>query len=151
MTNPGVVDVVITQTLRIDLERAGFSGLGFKPVIKTHIVDLDWSSWDRSAPNPAEYPTTGEPEDYILSRPHAPDIANAIGDIWQLWPSHQGRAVQMADGVALVGATAKSSDFVLAPLGRNDYVFVSERVTRWLAERTGEWIRFKEFPVIDTE
>ena len=149
MTAPGIVDVVATRALRTALEEAGFSGLGFRPVIKKHIVELDWQSWDRSAPEPAEHPPSGEPEDYILSRPHATEVAEVLGELWQLWPSHQGRAEQRPEGVTLVGPSAQGSDFVLAPLGRNDYVLVHERAMNWLAERVGEWIQFKEFRVAD--
>jgi hypothetical protein len=149
MTAPGIVDVVLTQSLRAVLEGAGLSGLGFRPVVKRHIVELDWQFWDRSSPEPAEYPSTGEPEDYILSRPHAPNVADALGELWQLWPSHRGCVEQRPEGVTLIGPTAQGSDFVLAPLGRNDYVLVSEFAMKWLTGRVGEWVRFKEFRVAD--
>jgi len=79
ITFPGAGDVVVTRELRVALEGSGLTGLGFGALIKQHIVRLEWESWDGDADEPAEYPEGGEPEDYILGRPHSASAANAMG------------------------------------------------------------------------
>ena len=68
VTFPGVSDIVVTDAVKRELE-IRLPALHFLPLIKKHIVRLDWQNWDPTA-RPAAPPITGEPEDYILKNPH---------------------------------------------------------------------------------
>lgn len=76
---PGLGDLLVTDAFRARLEESPLAGLGFRPVEKTRIVRLEWEHWDQDDFEPEEYPDSGEPEDYILSRPHDPELAARIG------------------------------------------------------------------------
>src|SRR6202020_580856 len=65
VTLPGLGDIVATSDLKIDLEASDFNQLTFAPVLKARIVEYRWEQWDLTSENPAEYPETGEPENYI--------------------------------------------------------------------------------------
>ena len=81
---PGIADIVVTNDFKHLLEGSGLTGFTFQPVIKKHIVFLEWEKWDKKSEEPLEYPGTGEPEDYILERAHSPELAQQIGDLWEL-------------------------------------------------------------------
>ena len=49
ITLPNYNDVIVTQGLQLALEQSGLTGFSFQPVIKRHIVDLDWEGWDVTA------------------------------------------------------------------------------------------------------
>lgn len=78
------IDVVVTDEFRRQFESSGLLGVQFRPVIKHHIVELDWSSWDTAEDEPPEYPESGEPEDFILARPHSPKAAATMPELWEL-------------------------------------------------------------------
>jgi hypothetical protein len=67
-----------------NLEVSGLIGLSFRPVIKKHIVEVDWTAWDLNTDEPLYYPDSGEPEDYILAGQHSDSIANGMGNLWEL-------------------------------------------------------------------
>jgi len=48
------------------------------------VVELPWETWDLDAEQPAEFPESGEPEDYILGRPHSPNAATELGELWEI-------------------------------------------------------------------
>ena len=77
-------NIVITDEFKDKLESSGLSGFAFQPVMKERIVDLDWQEWDDTLNDPPVYPETGEPEDYILERPHSPDLAEKMGQLWEV-------------------------------------------------------------------
>jgi hypothetical protein len=90
VTLPGIGDIVVTAAARAELEQSGMSGLTFRTVDKARIVEFNWNSWDQTAPKPAHYPDSGEPEDYILSRPHDDQCARDLGDLFELVPTSGG-------------------------------------------------------------
>jgi hypothetical protein len=61
ITFPGLPGIVVTDSFRSALETSKLTGFTFQPIIKHHIVDLDWSDW--KGDEPAFYPESGEPED----------------------------------------------------------------------------------------
>jgi hypothetical protein len=79
ITFPGIADVVLTSVARDWLAASGLTGFTFQPVLKTHIVNLQW---DPSEPEPVDPPE--EPEDYLLDVDHDPEIAEMLGDLWEL-------------------------------------------------------------------
>lgn len=83
---PGAGHVVLTDAARLSVE-ARVPELTFRPVAKTRIVRLDWHEWDLSAEEPAEYPSSGEPEDYVLARRHDRELAERMGPLWELFPT----------------------------------------------------------------
>ena len=84
ITFPGLGSVILTNEARKHLESFGLSGFSFLPVERKHIVELRWDQWDLTAAEPPEYPDSGEPEDYILARPHSPVAAEELGELWEL-------------------------------------------------------------------
>lgn len=86
ITLPGLGDIVATSDFMKELDASNFTQLTFAPVLKARIVEYHWEQWDRASEKPAEYPETGEPEDYILARPHSEPIAEQLGDLWErMW------------------------------------------------------------------
>jgi hypothetical protein len=76
--------MVLTDAARTLLESSGLTGFSFLPVEKKLVVELHWESWNLSAEEPADYLSSGEPEDYILGKPHSPTVAMAMGKLWEL-------------------------------------------------------------------
>ncbi len=154
ITFPGLGDVVLTAPARANLEASGLSGFSFRPVVKKLIVDLHWEAWDLSADEPAEYPEGGEPENYILGRPHSPIATAAIGDLWEL----------VVDKTATVIKPERKprqpwSDFFKecridvstwngADIFRSQNfgsIFLSERGRDWFLNNFGLYVRVDEF------
>lgn len=139
VTLPGLSDVIVTDTARRALERA-VPGLSFRPVVKARVVRIEWEGWDRAADEPAEYPSSGEPEDYILEHPHDDALAEKLGPLWEVVPAvvptiqlEGGRINDAAyDGQDLVRANALA--------GHN---FVSPRLMKALAAVGEGWIAFR--------
>jgi len=129
----GIFDVVVTSRFREELEGAGLSGLAFQPVAKARIVELNWHTWDRTAREPKVYPPGGEPESYILSKPHSPATANLLGTLWELVPR---------EGTTVDAISKVISDLDIFREGRR--VLVSERAKVWLSKSAGEWVRLEE-------
>lgn len=124
VTLPSGVAVVVTDALKHDLEASDLTGFTLAPVIKKLIVRSRWHTWDLTAREPKRYPRGGKPENYILTRPHATDAAQEMGDLWELRPGD--------DATADVFKRPNSSD-----------VFVSERARQFLEPRAGDWLVFE--------
>jgi hypothetical protein len=112
------------------INKLPLSGFGFQPVVKKRIVRLAWEQWDRSAAEPAEYPAEGEPENYVLGRRHDPELAEAIGPLWELLVETE----DVAEG---------QPDF-LRDTQYFSSIYVSAAARDWLAARAGEWLRFED-------
>ena len=76
--------IVVTQAARERMERREIPGVSFLPVLKARIVEYHWEHWDRSLAAPVEYPEGGEPEGYILDRPHSPAFAEQLPEFWEV-------------------------------------------------------------------
>jgi hypothetical protein len=141
ITFPGSGDIVVTQDFRSKIERSGLTGFTFLPVIKHHIVELDWESWDTTAEEPAELPESGEPEDYILGQPHSPTASQALGNLWEL-ALHYGIDVERdKTHVRLLAETWDGSDFFIARTTRIKSVSLKAR--RWLEQNFGDYVEFR--------
>ena len=155
ITFPGR-SIILTDAARTLLESSGLTTFSFVPVEKKLIVELHWESWNLSAEEPANYPSAGEPEDYILGKPHSQKLADAMGDVWEVIltdgavvdteierePSDYDVRVHIATWKGAHLFWGKKPD---AFFGR--WIIVTERGKRWLEENAGEWVRFKAMPV----
>ncbi len=145
---PGIGDVVVIDAFRRQLESSALIGLRFQPVIKEHIVHLDWQTWDLSGSRPPERPEGGEPEGYILDRPHSSEISDKMGELWELVGGYNANARKDASGeLVLIGASWQRADFFRVEDGWRS-VLVSESGRAWLLEHAGKHAHFIEVPVV---
>ncbi|HVU34294.1 MAG TPA: hypothetical protein VHE61_12725 [Opitutaceae bacterium] len=106
------------------VRKVGLRGAQFLPVVKHHIVELDWGAWDTTQDEPPEIPESGEPEDYILRRPHSPAVAAAMPDLWELVASED----QTADVYYLPGTRVTA---------------LSPQAKHWFERNHGEYVSIK--------
>lgn len=83
---PSSANVVLTEQSKVALAQA-VPQLEFRQVILGKAVLLDWQEWPADAEEPAQYPSSGEPEDYLSEHPHDPALADRIGPLWELVPT----------------------------------------------------------------
>jgi hypothetical protein len=126
VTFPGVSDVVVTDMIKAKLS-AVIATLLFRPVLKAHIVQSNWHEWDETTEEPARYPASGEPEDYVLMEPHDPLLADNLGNLWELVPDVVDE-IQGNNG-SIRMAHYQGQDFVRASL-LGGYNFVSARLAK---------------------
>lgn len=118
-------DIIVTAECKRHFERSSLTGATFKPVIKSRIVDLDWSDWDVTDEEPPEYPDSGEPEGYILSRPHSEEVANSMPDLFEMVLSED----TSLDVFHLPGTWVNA---------------VSKRARNWFTANYGDYVAFDE-------
>lgn len=112
----------------------------FRPVIMARCVALDWCDWDLRAEDPAIYPISNDPADYILIPPHDAALAERIGPLWELAaeivPGIQNRRrkfqPQAYAGQALVRSSLTSGT-----------VFASAELCEALNDIAPDWVKFK--------
>jgi hypothetical protein len=145
---PGVSAIVVTDAFRRQLESSELAGLRFQPVIKSHIVRLDWHTWDRSADEPPEYPESGEPEDYILERPHSPEMSERIGDIWEVLieDGATARKEGQPSRIVLVAGSWRGGDLFRAE--GYGYNYATEKAKAWFEQHAREHVSFKPVAVL---
>jgi hypothetical protein len=140
---------VLTSEARLPLESSGLTGFTFQPVDKKLIVELHWEEWDLNAPEPASFPETGEPEDYILGQPHSPEAAEQLGDLWEVVISSTVKVlrprpiVESWKELTIDSATWDGTDIFAS----NDvgYTLFSERARKWFSENFGGYVDFEQF------
>jgi hypothetical protein len=147
ITFPGS-GIVVTDDCRKRLVASGLTGFTFKPVQKARIVDLPWHTWNLAAAEPAEYPRSGEPEDYVFEREHSPALAEAIGTLWQMIipiaaeTERESAGSPWDDRIYLNTAAWTGADFFQATgVG---YVFVSDEAQNWLMKEFAEHVSFRD-------
>jgi hypothetical protein len=145
---PGIGDIVVTDTFRRKLESSGLSGLRFQPVIKKRIVHLDWHLWDQAAKEPLEYPQGGEPEGYILQRPHSPEVAEQIGDLWELCLTEAAKIhrERRPSRILLVASSLQGCDIFRAEGVLCSYT--TDRAKTWLEDNAKEHVAFAEVETV---
>ena|SRR5579863_4136710 len=129
------------------LSRLGFP-VSCSFLLKRCTVELRWENWDLQAEEPAEFPESGEPEDYILARPHEPTIANLLGDIFELASTSSVKifrreVVNDYTDLAVDTSTWNSAD-VLRGEGYGSLLF-SDRARPWFSERWELCVSFGQF------
>ena len=146
---PGIGDIVITNEFKEKLESSGLSGFTFLPVIKERIVELDWQEWDDTSDDPPIFPDTGEPEDYILERPHSPDLAEKMGQLWEVLIEENARVEKVEPKnifsdtkIYLISDSWNGDDIFRAHDVR--YVYLSEKAKNWFRENAGKHVSFRE-------
>jgi len=139
ITRPGPSHIVVKGAVR-DFLAARMPALEFRQVILRSCVRLEWVDWDPALDEPAEYPDSGEPEDYILSRPHDPMVAASIGTLWELVP-------EIIDGIQAPGGALRLSAYRGQHLVRADldagFNFVSGAMRELLLEAAPGCLSFK--------
>lgn len=124
ITFPGISDIVLTSEAKT-LVASMLKGVSFRPIIIAKCVRIDWTTWDAARDEPEEYPEGGEPEGYILSRPHDAALALELGSFWELVPD----VVETVQGLqgSLRGDVYRGQHLVRAALP-GGYNFVSEQL-----------------------
>lgn len=143
ITFPGGSDVVVNTSLRDQIVSCGLGPMSFRPVWKKRVVRIDWRSWDLSAPEPKVYPSGSEPENYVLRRKHVPELADAIGELWEaVIPVKPG--LRLKDGV-IDPARYDGEDLVKGrELGP---VYASSRFKFLIESVAAEWVSFTPMEV----
>ena len=138
LINTGGEDVIVTDEIKRKLSSSGLTGISFKPVIKKHIVFIEWTNWDFSTDEPLFYPEGGEPEDYILDNPHSEELAEQMGPIWEIVIPETGifddRDQYIPGTIAL--------DICMAE--NRGYILVSEKAKVWIEQYAGDWVTFSD-------
>jgi len=149
ITFPGFGGFVLTSVARDLLEGSGLIGYSFRPVDKKLIVELHWEDWDLNAPEPRDYPESGEPEDYILGKTHCPEAAVALGDLWEVLVPKNVRVLRPRPIVdSWRELTIDSSTWDGADIfGSEDVgcVFFTERARNWFLGPFEKYVDFEEF------
>jgi len=142
ITFPGAGDIVVTNEFRLAIEESGLENFTFKSVIKHHIVEVDWESWDPTTEDPFRWPEGGEPESYILGQQHSVPASEAMGDLWEIC---------LEDGIDVVRDGRKFVGFLPETWNGLDifrarttgYICVSEKARHWLEQNVGDFVKFQ--------
>lgn len=140
-------DIVVTDEMKQEMEKAGFRGITFRPVDKTRIVEIRWHEWSLTAADPDFFPNDDEPEGYILDEPHSPEMAAAIGTIWEIVVSDSAEMVRL-EGTEnrdvefrYVEGSWNGNDLFSVPQRLSKYA--SDRAKAWLEDHAGKWVSFR--------
>lgn len=151
ITLPGIGDIVVTSAFKEELEQSPFTQLAFAPVNKARIVEYHWEQWDRTSDEPDDFPDGGEPEDYILLRPHSPRTAKEIGSLWEVVlpedaevKSVQGR---QCNWTHKVNRSTWQGSLLFRAKGKG-LAIATDEAKRWLENRAGEWLEFEELQTL---
>jgi len=132
--------IVVTDSLCADLRALEPQGAALRLVELTRVVEINWHAWDTQAEEPAEYPASGEPEDYILKRKHSPAAASALPFLWELH-------VPESPGLQLEGGVFDPRHYADQDLCRGSrwgHIFVSDRLGDWLRQEVPDWVNLEQ-------
>jgi hypothetical protein len=146
---PGVACIVVTDTVRRELQSSGLTGFSFVPAIKSIIVPIDWHEWDLFSDEPAFYPEGGEPESYISEDAHSQELARKIPDLWRLVLAAGATEIRVPEGshydanrqIFIRATSWQGADFFRADTTL--YNYISFRARQWLLERYPAWLACK--------
>lgn len=145
---PGIGDIIVTEEMKVLMEQSGFKGISFRPVEKAHIANVPWHKWDLTADEPPFYPDGGEPEGYILNQPHSPDLANAMGTLWEVVLTDSAELLRNQGEKSYevvftyVAGTWNGNDIFSVPQNRRKYV--SPRAKLWLETHFSDWATIRD-------
>jgi len=137
LVNSGLWDIVVTDSIKKNLEVSGLNGISFRPVIKKHIVELSWTTWDLNTDEPPIYPDSGEPEDYILAGQHSESISKQIGNVWELVTPTRGTFVNGKFADSGLQADIFKAD-------NKGYILVTDKGKNWIEKNAGDWVTFEK-------
>jgi hypothetical protein len=143
-------EVIVTDDFKQLLANSGLTGFTFRPVIKRHIIAMQWENWVLTATEPPE-PIDVDLENvpaYFLSLPHSPETAEQMGQLWEVSLTEHARWKWHAGIIEWDG-----TDWfrVKDPRWDTDYIFVSERAKTWLQETIAEWVTFTPHRLVDAD
>ena len=146
-------DVVVVTTEFCQKLQEAFPGLQFRQVIKDHIVELHWETWDRNVFPQERPPGNGEPEDYLYSNPHSPETAEEMGDLWELVlrVGAESRLIDRGSGflqLQILSPSWTGEDVFQTMPSRIAQIVVSERAKQWLEHEVTDWVSFDEAEVV---
>jgi hypothetical protein len=143
--------MVVTESLKKKLESSGLAGLSFGPAKLAKVVDIRWREWDLAGEEPAFYPESGEPGDFIEKGDHAPELVSQMEILHELKVERGG----VCDGDSnIVESTAelflRRETLTGLDLFRADgvlHIFASQRARDWLWQHAAGALRFEEIRV----
>ena len=148
ITFPGRGSIVVTDAAKRQLMSSGLIGFAFQPVLKARIVAYDdWRGWDRTRDEPNEYPASGEPENYILLRPHDETVATAVGDVWEIVVRQTACIIRGSTSVRLVVDSWNGDDLFGADGVLTTYA--SRRARDWLCATFGAYVSLVPAPIAE--
>ena len=147
---PGIGEIVLTSEAKELLDGSGLTGFSTETVEKALIVELHWENWDLNAEQPLELPDSGEPEDYILGKPHNESASALLAELWEivvpatLTILRSRSIVSSYKELKVDVGTWNGADLVRS----NDYgsVLFTERARDWFSSHWSKYIAFDEFP-----
>lgn len=137
----GYEDLLVTDTLKNKIESDQVSRLDFLPVVRKHIVFLDWTNWDLKADEPKFYPENGDPENYILGMPHSPEVASSMEKVWEVVVPHNGK---FTDSLSFIPG---EKNIELMKAENSGWFIATEKMKNWLETNNSEWLNFEEVNV----
>jgi hypothetical protein len=129
--------VIVTDDFREKLAAEEFSGLSFEPVYYQRVVHIAWEQWDANAQEPAFYPETGEPEDYLLKGFHDKRLIATMPRLWA-WNVAPTIGLQVQGTSTFRRELHPGTDVA----GEYFIFWIGERMKLWLEENSGEWLSF---------
>jgi hypothetical protein len=150
ITLPGIGDIVLTSEAQKLLYRSVLSGFSFLPVEKMLVVELPWETWNLDAVQPAEFPESGQPEDYILGKRHSPNASRELGELWEIVvPSTatilRPRSVVSSYQELRIDLNTWNGSDLFRGEGYGSILF-SENARDWFSKHWGRYVQFDEFP-----
>ncbi len=138
-------EVIVTDELRKMLETSGLSGFTFQPVVKKHIISMEWEKWALTETGPPEPLATDEFVDYFSNQTHDPQVASGIGNLWEMRLDFHAALKPDGEVVHWDGADWFR---VKDPTQDTDYIYVSDEARRWLQQTVPAWVTFGASPAL---
>jgi len=77
-------ELVVTSAFRDWVTSSNLGQFSFKPVVKDHIVEMNWNLWDESSDTDVEIPRdVDNVEEYLSTLPHSEEASQALGELWE--------------------------------------------------------------------
>ena len=129
--------ILVTDEFRQKLLTEQFSGLSFDAVECSKVVRIAWEEWDATAEEPAFYPPTGEPEDYLLAGLHDERLLGTMPRLWA-WKVATTKDLQVQGSRTFRRELHPGTDVALDGF----IIWVSKRMRLWLEESASKWLSF---------
>jgi hypothetical protein len=127
--------IVVTDDFRQKLMAEQFSGLSFEAVEYAKVVRIAWDEWDAKAEEPAVYPASGEPDDYLLGGTHDQSLLATMPTLWA-WRIEVTKNLQLPGTRTFHRERHPGTDVAC----EHFVVWISERMKLWLTDCAGKWL-----------